>query len=265
MKLYRITNWNENFENNRTRDLKRLDWVPIPNRMDNDGYTELLNHPNGPAHFGVWIACVEVASRCDPRGTLLRRGNLPHDFDSLARFTRIPAALIYEAVRRLVGINWIQVQDVDSAALTEISQEGATLGRSNPAPACGKAPMNEGNEGKGREGKESSCGEMPPALTAKQPPVDPPPVLVFPCDGKARSWNLTQAHIAEWQLAYPSLDILAEARKALAWINANPGKRKTHDGMPRFLNSWLGRSQNDASKSGSTKGAHNGIHENLSL
>ena len=37
---------------------------------------------------------------------------------------------------------------------------------------------------------------------------------------------------------------MAEARKALVWVTANPGRRKTAGGMLAFLNGWLGRSQN---------------------
>ena len=59
--LYRIRDWDRHFENNRTRELKRLPWVPIPTDLSNDAYIELVEHRFGPAHFGVWIACVEIA------------------------------------------------------------------------------------------------------------------------------------------------------------------------------------------------------------
>ncbi len=61
----RICDWDTLYENNRTRGYKKLNWVPIPNRMDGDGYTELVDHPNGAAHLGAWIAIVQVASRCE--------------------------------------------------------------------------------------------------------------------------------------------------------------------------------------------------------
>jgi len=69
-----IKNWDKHFENNRTRDLKQMRWVPFPNSHDGDGYTELVEHKNGPAHLGCWVAIVQVASKCDTRGTLLRGG-----------------------------------------------------------------------------------------------------------------------------------------------------------------------------------------------
>lgn len=41
--------------------------------------------------------------------------------------------------------------------------------------------------------------------------------------------------------AYPGVDLLAEALKALAWEKANPAKAKTQHG--RFLNTWWGQAQ----------------------
>lgn len=70
-----------------------------------------------------------------------------------------------------------------------------------------------------------------------------PAVLRFDCV-RGKCWGLTQKQIDEWATAFPAVDVLAECRKALAWIEANPTKRKTANGMPRFLFNWLSRSQN---------------------
>jgi uncharacterized phage protein (TIGR02220 family) len=129
-----IVDWDKHYENNRTRELKQMQWVPIPNRQDGDGYTELLDHKNGPSHFGAWCALVQVASRCDPRGTLLRDSAVPHDEASLARMTRIPFEVWKEALPRLLSIGWIKGYG--------IPHEGATI----PHPSA----MN-GMEGNGKK------------------------------------------------------------------------------------------------------------------
>jgi hypothetical protein len=68
-------------------------------------------------------------------------------------------------------------------------------------------------------------------------------VLTFPTDGNPREWDLTDAKVKEFREAFPSLDVVAECRKALAWVQANPTKRKTPRGMPGFLFRWLSRVQ----------------------
>ena len=41
--------------------------------------------------------------------------------------------------------------------------------------------------------------------------------------------------------AYPSIDLIAEYKKMTAWLVANPSKRKTKRGYPRFINNWLSK------------------------
>jgi hypothetical protein len=44
--------------------------------------------------------------------------------------------------------------------------------------------------------------------------------------------------------AFPGVDVPAEYLKADSWLAANPTKRKTPRGMPKFLNGWMERAQN---------------------
>lgn len=105
---YRIKDWNRYFEHHRTRDLVKMTWVPMPNKMDGDGYTELLSHANGAAHLGAWLALVEIASKSETRGTLTRGNAKPHTLQTLERISLIPARVFAEAIPRLVEIGWLE-------------------------------------------------------------------------------------------------------------------------------------------------------------
>lgn len=106
--VYRVRDWREHFENSETRKLKRLHWVPLPCKQDGDGYTELLDHEHGAAHFGAWTAMVQLAAKCDPRGSLLRLPGIPHDPRTISRITRIPREIVAEAIPRLLKIRWLE-------------------------------------------------------------------------------------------------------------------------------------------------------------
>lgn len=97
-----------------------------------------------------------------------------------------------------------------------------------------------------------SCGET----AEPSSPPDAAALLTFPCDGEPASWPLTQSQVAEWSDLYPSLDVLAECRGALAWVLAAPSRRKTAGGMKRFIVGWLGRSQNKGGKPASQGNGH---------
>ena len=94
--MFVIRDWDAIYENNRTRDMKKMLWVPIPNGFDGDGYTQIMDRKNGVALYGAWIACVNLASRCAPRGTLLRSTGDPHDCASISRITRVEKPIVEE-------------------------------------------------------------------------------------------------------------------------------------------------------------------------
>jgi len=186
MIVYRIANWGKYYENYRTRELKKMEWVPMPNKFDGDGYTALVNHKNGAAHFGAWCALVELASRCKNdvgsisvegagkhrdsakydssayphgRGILIRENGEAHDPISFQRITRIPISVWEEVLPRLVSIGWIETyetnrQDIGtSSVLNRCSIGTASVGGTDGVPT--DYPMN-GMEGNGTEGKEDT-------------------------------------------------------------------------------------------------------------
>lgn len=80
-----------------------------------------------------------------------------------------------------------------------------------------------------------------PASPAPAPAAIQISDLVFRCDGKPDGWSVTQEQLADWERLYPSLDVLGECRKALAWTLAKPANRKTAGGMAAFLVKWFNR------------------------
>lgn len=143
--------------------MKNMAWIPIPNKHDGDGYTTLVARKNGAALLGAWLVILQVASRCDPRGTLLRSGRKAHDPQSIARITRLPPEILKEALDVCsTEIDWIEV-----VTLTTIPQEP----EENPQDgAVSTHPTDEegkGTEGKGREGNGSTA-HFPESPTWKE-------------------------------------------------------------------------------------------------
>jgi hypothetical protein len=107
MTLYTIRNWNELYENNRSRDLIVMKWVPIPTKQDGDGYTDLVSMQDGAGLYGCWIGIVVVAAKCKPRGTLIRETGEPHTAQSIARMSHLPAGLLARALVAAVTVKWL--------------------------------------------------------------------------------------------------------------------------------------------------------------
>lgn len=89
-------------------------------------------------------------------------------------------------------------------------------------------------EGNRTEGNRKNGSAAPPVAA---PAGDV--LLTFPTIGGTKEWAFTRPLAVELEDAYPGIDVVGEARKALAWIRANGSK--TARGMPAFLVRWLNK------------------------
>jgi hypothetical protein len=211
MKFYRIRDWEKNFENNRTRTMDVMRWVPIPNKHDGDGYTEMVDGPDGAAIYGAWVAVIQVASKCHPRGTLLRDNKTPHTPDSIARVTRLPAKSIERAIAKAssASVGWLEVLDFNNDAQACQATVTSVSGGCGSVTIEGKG--SEGSEGNRIEGKEGA--DEPPQQTDKD-------------------WVDTLLE----DLAYRGIDVQREYLKMLQWCQV----QKKQPTRRRFIN-WLNR------------------------
>ena len=151
---YRIRDWGLHFENSRSRDYKKLDWVPIPNKHDGKGYRRLMAEVDGAALLGAWLLIVQVASKCRVRGVLADNEG-PLDASDLAIKTGAPVMLFERALEFLKSprIGWVEHVDLDSVSvLTEPvsvlcrTERNGTERNRNPEPEAGAFSKQAGRE-----------------------------------------------------------------------------------------------------------------------
>jgi hypothetical protein len=207
MTIYCVTNWNDIYENNRSRILKDLKWVPIPNGHDGEAYSRLMLRKDAAVIFSAWILILQVASRCEPRGELIKAGGEPHDAASLSIRTRAPKAWFERAIPVLVEMRWVSRK--------ALGDNDTALGCHDPALTC-RENVNEGREEKEGNGKKE--------------------------DGRAA--GAAPASDAEWLAglrtnpAFHGIDVDRELAKARLW--ADTKRRKC---SRQFLVNWLNRAE----------------------
>jgi hypothetical protein len=160
MTHYRIRDWDKHFENNRTRDMVKMAWVPVPNKHDGEGFQRIMQEPDGIAIYGCWHLILQVASKVRDRGTLLRDDGTPITPDALAIKTGWRNPKQFEralAFCSLPEVGWIEVV---TDGTEQIPQEGAGIPQ---------APARKGMEGNGIEGN----GSKDPAVSGVTTPSAP--------------------------------------------------------------------------------------------
>lgn len=207
MTVYHVTGWNKHYENNRSRKVINLAWVPVPNHHDGERYTAIWHEKNGAELFAAWILILQVASKCHPRGSLVRSNGQPHTALSLAVKTRARSDIFESALNYYSNNGWLTTELNEQQEIEYQRQETATV----VPPSC----QSGDEEGKGREQKE-----------VKEEGAASPPT------SSDVEW------VAELRTlpAYEHCDVADEYQKCLLHYKAK--RRKTTRSL--FLG-WLGR------------------------
>lgn len=113
-----------------------------------------MAHPDGSIIFTGWILMVQIASKCKPRGTLIKGNGEPHNVTSMAAKCRCPGTWLTFAINYLISnSDWLETKEVTTerhptdAQVPDERQVGVIEGRK------------EWKEGK--EGKTSLIVELP--------------------------------------------------------------------------------------------------------
>ena len=109
-KVYRIKDWDTNFEVADTRKCANMKWIAVPNRQEGKGYRRIASHARSCEIFAAWILICQVASKMPERGLLVDKDG-PLDAEDMGFKTGFPAEAFEIAFEVLVAdkIEWLEV------------------------------------------------------------------------------------------------------------------------------------------------------------
>jgi len=144
--IYKIIDWNIHFENNRSRSVENLRWVCVPNRHDGEGYSLIMEQDDAAELFAAWVLILQVASKCQVRGSLVRNDGTPLTAESLSIKTRADKAWFEKALNFFTHkVKWLDCQPTVRQVSADC-QAGDT-----------QVTKKEGKQKKGIEGKASKA------------------------------------------------------------------------------------------------------------
>jgi hypothetical protein len=206
-KLYRIVNWADTYENNESRRLKTLLWVPMPNKHDGLGFKRMAMQRNRCELFAAWMLLVQLASKGRPeqRGTLARDG-LPLDVEDMALMTGFPRDVFERALAFFSEpkVGWL-THDAPGGASALSASPPAHAGDSPDKPA--QSPDASG-DAPDASGSSPTTGRKEGMKTGRE---GNPPASPAPPDGKEES---DDEWIARLRRECPRIDIEQEIAAA---------------------------------------------------
>jgi hypothetical protein len=190
--IYRIRDWTVHFENNRTKEMVHMRWVPVPNKHDGEGFQRIMREPDGMVIYGCWHLILQVASKClRCRGTLLRDDGTPYTADSLSLKTGWRNVADFKRALEFLSspdVAWIEVVTQEGAG---IPQEGAGIPQE---------PARNGREWNGREWKGRE--DIKPEPNAGAGAGFDDSVRVEYLDKYEKIRSIPQADLAQWAVNF---------------------------------------------------------------
>lgn len=107
-------------------------------------------------------------------------------------------------------------------------------------PSIGKVRLGKGSLGELKTSAQSDLQNpsIPTIETIHEP-------IIFLTLNDKSEYAVSEEQLKEWQKIYPSVNVMQELRKMKGWLNANPKRRKTKNGINRFVTNWLSREQDN--------------------
>jgi len=61
-------------------------------------------------------------------------------------------------------------------------------------------------------------------------------------------YSIFDDDLVKWRGLYPAVNVEQELRNMVGWIDGNPTRRKTKNGIKKFVNSWLSKEQDQGGR-----------------
>lgn len=205
-----------------------------------------------PNMFGFWILLLLKANWKPAyfKGILVPRGSLITSARNLAKESYLSVNTVRRLLKlleeehqitRTVTQSWTQINIVNYSKFQDFEEVDDTLYDTQfDTPTDTLAAHNRIN----KEYKEykkyiNTCPEQ--TSIASEPTTGLPPLILK--DGSR--FHISENHLNEFVDAYPGVDVRDQIMKMSQWLKTNPTKRKTKNGIMRFINSWIARSERE--------------------
>lgn len=238
-------------------------------RLDN-GYTRLANeileaaigHDLSKRQYKVLLAVIRKTYGFQKASDRISGSQL-------SELTNLPRARCSEVLNELIDMSviirtggtqgqieinkviseWKSLQKSKSATTKRNQNSTSTKPKQNttetvtlPSTETVTLPSTETVHTKERSKNNSKHIELAKANSCSEQSSEPAKAWI-PTNKRDEFFNVTQSMIDEWSETFPGVDVMQQLREMYSWSNANPTRRKTQRGMPRFIVNWLSREQ----------------------
>lgn len=208
--------------------------------------------------FTIWMHILLLANWTDGyfKGNQIKRGELVTSINNLMLVTGIKSdntirkwLKVFESEDMIILKTTNKYTHINIVNYDKFQDVGETLAELNAQQTADQTAYQSAQRSadniriirniRSKEDINTTCPEQ--TSFASEPDTGLPPLILK--DGSR--FHISQTHLNEFVDAYPGVDVRDQIMKMSQWLKVNPTKRKTKNGIMRFINSWIARSERE--------------------
>lgn len=208
--------------------------------------------------FTIWMHILLLANWTDGyfKGNQIKRGELVTSINNLMLVTGIKSdntirkwLKIFESEDMISLKSTNKYTHINIVNYDKFQDVGETLAELNAQQSAYQTAYQSAQRSadniriirniRSKEDINTTCPEQT-SFASEQATGLPPLILK---DGSR--FHISENHLNEFVDAYPGVDVRDQIMKMSQWLKVNPTKRKTKNGIMRFINSWIARSERE--------------------
>lgn len=222
-----------------------------------------------PVTFKVFLHFLLTARWRDGswHGIEIKRGEVLESLPSIAQKNGLTVRNVRTAIQHLIDTNSVTIRKVGRCHIYKVSeyekyQVRQDSRQDSDMEVTGNRQDIDREVTAHKERKESKEGKKERVLRESKDSLSQSDQIAHGMEANVEAipltdgteWRPTVSEYDEYCRLYPSVDVFDSFRRMRAWSLSNPTKKKTRNGVKRFVNTWLSKEQDNSGKV-STKGS----------
>lgn len=216
-----------------------------------------------PVTFKVFLHFLITARWQDGswHGIEIKRGEVLESLPSIAQKNGLTVQNVRTAIQHLLNTNSITIRKVGRCHIYKVSEYEKYQSQQDYQQESNREVTENQQEGNRevtahKERKESKEGKKERVLRESKDSLSQSDQIAHGMEANVEAipltdgteWRPTVSEYDEYCRLYPSVDVFDSFRRMRAWSISNPTKKKTRNGVKRFVNTWLSKEQDNSGK-----------------
>lgn len=219
--------------------MSEVKWIKISINILNDEKIKLIDSmPEADAIFRIWIGLLSLAAKTNDNGLIYLSKDIPYTDEMFSTILHRPLNIIRLALGVFVNFEMIEIDNKKNILIKNWHKHQNLEGLEKIRE------QNRIRQERYREKQKEITNDINKDIDKNRIEENVTSNVIFSCN----YFSIFKGDYEKYKELYMGIDLMKEFKRMEIWLDANPSKRKTKRGYPRFIVNWLNRTKGDNKK-----------------